>query len=613
MFLWSQFLKRTLFAMLMVFALASCGGQATAPDNAPREETAPASPTTASPTTVAEPEAPPLREGPASRNTAGAPAVGTNGMVSSAHPLATQAGLEILAGGGNAFDAAVAVAAALNVVEPMMSGAGGYGAIVVYDAERGETRFLDAGSRFPSSVDPASFRPPTPGYKANRCGAAAVSAPANVDAWEKLSSEYGELEWRRLFEPAIGYADEGFRIDGITAGWIGSEYPAFPENARAIYGRSGAPLKTGDLLVQQDLARSLSLIAEEGPEVARGGELGRAMADAVRQDGVALSAEDVRGNRAEWRETISAPYRGDQVVTASPPSTAWGALLRLGVMGQFDLRPEDHNTGDYLHALTETSKQGSQSARQYAADPPLDLLLSEDYWAEQAAALSPYYASPYEPPTTYDSAASCSPTGYTPTGPAAGAQANSQGYTTHFVVADREGNVVSATQTLGNVFGSKVMPEGTGLWLNDATAWSRFEPVGNVFDVYPGRKSLYALCPTIVLRDGRPVIAIGTPGGRTIPQTTQQMLTNVLDFRMDLQSAVAAPRMSFVTPDILAVEEGIPQSVRDDLAARGHNVQPATSALGNAHALTIEYDARGDPVRFTGASDPRGAGSAEGL
>jgi len=157
------------------------------------------------------------------------------------------------------------------------------------------------------------------------------------------------------------------------------------------------------------------------------------------------------------------------------------------------------------------------------------------------------------------------------------------------------------------------MPEGTGLWLNDATAWSRFEPAGNVFDVYPGQKSLYALCPTIVLRDGRPTAAIGTPGGRTIPQTTQQMLTNVLDFGMDIQSAVAAPRVSFVTPEILAVEGGISQPVRDDLVARGHDVQPATAALGNAHALTIEYDAEGNPSRFTGGSDPRGAGAAAGL
>lgn len=619
---------RKMLTILLISLLSSCGAVGpAAPEDASRERSATgetpsetdaaadeptgeATPETTAPTTAAEPPTEPAVE--ASANTLDAPAVGGNGMVSSAHPLATEAGLEVLAAGGNAFDAAVAVAAALNVVEPMMSGAGGYGALVIYDAEKGETRYLDAGSRFPASTDPSVFRAPTPGYEANRCGAAAVSAPANVDAWEKLSGEYGELEWDRLFEPAISYAEGGFEIDGVTAGWIGSEYPAFPESARGIYGRNGVPLGAGETLVQPDLGNSLRQISREGADAIYGGSLGEAMASTVQEGGGFLTLEDIRENRSEWLDTISIDYRGNEVVTASPPSTSWGLLLRLGVMSRFDLSPSDHNTSDYIHALTETSKQGARAARDYAADPPFDLLLSEGYWADQASNMSPYYASPYEPFTTVDSAASCSPTGYTPTGPANDTQANSQGYTTHYVAADEEGNVVSATQTLGNVFGSKVMPEGTGLWLNDATAWSRFEPVGNVFDVYPGRKSLYALCPVIVLRDGRPTIALGTPGGRTIPQTTTQMLTNMVEFGMDVQDAVAAPRTSFVIPDILAVEEGINQPVRDDLIVRGHNVRPATAALGNAHALTIEYDDEGNPSRFTGGADPRGAGSAEG-
>jgi gamma-glutamyltranspeptidase / glutathione hydrolase len=172
--------------------------------------------------------------------------------------------------------------------------------------------------------------------------------------------------------------------------------------------------------------------------------------------------------------------------------------------------------------------------------------------------------------------------------------------------------VVSATQTLGNVFGSKVMPEETGIWLNDALAWSRFEPVGNVFDVYPGRQPLYALCPTIIMRDGRPRIALGTPGGRTIQQTTPQIIANMLDFKMNVQQAVSAPRFSHVVPDLLVVEEGIPQYVSADLSALGHDLVPAEYPLGNAHALTIEYGTGGETTRFTGAADPRGGGSATG-
>ena len=164
------------------------------------------------------------------------PAVGGSGMVSSANPLATRAGLEILDEGGNAFDAAVAVAAALNVVEPMMSGIGGYGAIVVYDAQRGETRFLNTGSRTPAALDPAVFRSPTPDFEENRCGIKAVSTPGNLNAWETLSEDYGELEWRRLFDPAIELAQGGSVLDGITAGWIDAAGSKFPNNARNISG-----------------------------------------------------------------------------------------------------------------------------------------------------------------------------------------------------------------------------------------------------------------------------------------------------------------------------------------------------------------------------------------
>ena len=559
-----------------------------------------------------------LREGPATTSTASRAAVGTNGMVSAAHPLAARAGVEVLEDGGNAFDAAVAVGAALNVVEPMMSGVGGYGATAVYDAEKGETRFLETGSRTPESLDPSVFRPPTPGYQENRCGGPVVSTPGNLNAWRLMWEEYGDEEWASLFEPAVGYAEEGFVIGVETAGWIGSEYPAFPAHAQEIYGRKGAPLQAGDRLVQEDLAGSLRLIAERGAGAIYGGELGRTMVAEARENGSFLTEGDLRENRARWRETVSSGYGDKEIVTASPPSTAWGALLRLGTMGTLDPASLGHNTSPYVHALTEISKNSFSQTSQYAADPPLDELLSEDYFAEQAAAVDFFGAAPYEPPVTFDSATSCSPTGYVPTtdGASASASASAQagvGHTTHFVAADREGNVVSSTQTLGNVFGSKLMPEGTGLWLNDQLAWSRFEPEGTVFDVYPGRQTLYALCPTIVLRDGRPVIALGTPGGRTIPQTTTQMITNVETFGMDVQSAISAPRFSFVIPDLLGVEPQIPTDVRAELEALGHNVYVDEFGFGNAHGLAIEYGREGTPNRFTGGADPRGEGEASGL
>jgi len=469
---------------------------------------------------------------------------------------------------------------------------------MVYDADEEQTRFLHASSRMPATLDPKAFRPPTQNYVQNRRGAKAISTPGNANAWEALSRDYGELEWRRLFEPAIGLAEGGFPIGEITAGWISSEFPAFPEHARNIYGTNGVPLRAGETLVQEDLARSMRLIAEGGAAVVYEGELGEAIDATVRENGGFLTLEDLRDNRAEWREPTSIDYRGYEVVTASPPATSWGTLVRLGVMGELGPTSLGHNSAEYLHSYAEVTKRAYSQRIEYSRDPdisptPLDRLLSEDFWAEEAAQVDPLRAS-YQPPTAFTSLS------------------NTREHTTHFVVADREGNVVSATQTLGNVFGSRTMPPGTGIWLNDSIAYSTWEPEGNPLDAFPGRYRLVGISPILVMSDGRPYIAIGTPGGFTILQTTPQMLMNLIDFDMDIQQAISEPRISFVEPDVLAVDGSLPESVRNELSARGHNVQVDQHWLGNAHGVTVEYDSEGEPVRFTGGSDPRGEGVAAG-
>jgi gamma-glutamyltranspeptidase/glutathione hydrolase len=528
-------------------------------------------------------------------------------MVSSAHPLATQAGLDTLARGGNAFDAAVAVGAALNVVEPYMSGIGGYGAMVIYDAEKGETRVLDAGSRTPATLDPDVFRSPTPNYIENRRSAKAASTLGAANVWETLSNDYGKLEWRSLFDPAIELADQGFVIGERTAYYIDKEFPAFPEYAKSFYGNNGVPLKAGERLVQKDLARSLGLIAEQGAKTVRDGELGQAIDSTMRENGGFLTLDDLRNSRAEWRDPTSIDYRGYKVVTASPPITSWNMLLRLGIMSQFDVTAPGHNSADYLHRYAEVTKRAYEDRLRYGGDPevspaPLDSLLSKGYWADVAANINPSRATPFEPPTTFSNE------GFS----------KGQEHTTHFVVADKQGNVVSATQTLGNLFGSRVMPRGTGIWINDSLAFARFEPKGNPLDAFPGRYRLVGVCPTLVMSDGKPWVAIGTLGGHTIVQTIPQMLMNIIDFRMDIQQAIAAPRVSFVEPNFLAVEGSIPVSVRNELAARGHNISVDDPSLGNergignAHGLTIEYDSEGKPARFTGGADPRGEGIAIG-
>jgi gamma-glutamyltranspeptidase/glutathione hydrolase len=530
----------------------------------------------------------------ARRNTAARPAVGTRGMVSSAHPLATQAGWEILEAGGNAFDAAVAVAATLNVVEPMMSGVGGFGVTLLYDAEKGTTRCLDASGRFPAATNADVFRAPTPNYLRNRQGAKAVSTPGNANHWETLAKEYGQLPWARLLAPAIKLADEGFPISAHTARHIRSEFAAFPQHAKGFYGKDGQPLQAGDRLVQKNLARSLRWLAAQGARAIHGGELGQAIDQTMRAAGGFLRLEDLQRHRAEWWEPVSIDYRGYQVVASPPPNNAWNGLYRLGLMSRFEVGKLGHNSTAYLHTFAEASKLAYAARLQYAGDrdhhSPLDRLLSARHWALEAARINPNKALPLQTPSR-------------PSG-------DEEQYTTHFVVADARGNVVSSTQTLGMLFGSKVMVPGTGIWLNNAMQYCTFEPKGNPLDALPGRRKLAGFCPLLVMRGGKPWIALGSPGGHTIVQTVPQVAMNLIDFHMDIQQAISAPRLSFIEPDITAVEEGIPEGVRKELAVRGHHVQ--VRRLGNAHGLTVAYDQQGRPQRFTGGADPRGEGEALG-
>ena len=520
---------------------------------------------------------------------------GTHGMVSSGHPLATRAGLEILKAGGNAFDAAVAVASVLNVVEPMMSGAGGYGTILVYDVNKNLVRFLDSSGKIPAAVDSDVFRSPTPDYRENRRGPKAVSTPGNVNAWAAMSSEYGRLKWQELLQPAIHLAREGFALDAATAGMIARAFDSFPEHARKFYGKEGMPLESGDLLIQKDLAQSLQMIAEQGAKAVYGGAIGQAIDKEMQKTGGFLSLADLEADKAEWWEPISIPYRNCRVYTASPPSTAFPSLIRLGMMSRFAPGTLKHNSTDYLHRFAEVSKHAFWCRLAYAGDPeinppPMDKLLSEEYWDTEVTKIDLRKASPFSPPDI---------------------RIKQGDNTTHFVVADRWGNIVSATQTLGNAFGSRIMPEGTGIWLNNSLAYCTFEPKGNPMDAHAGHRKLSGDCPTIIFREGKPWVAIGTPGGHTIGQTVPQMVMNIIDFKMDVQSAIAAPRISFIEPDLIAIETDVPEEVQRRLAAMGHNLRESRG-LSNAHGLAIEYDAQGKPVRFTGGSDPRGHGLAQG-
>lgn len=522
-------------------------------------------------------------------------AVGRQGMVSTAHPLATNAGLKVLESGGNAFDAAVAIAATLNVVEPQNSGLGGYGTILLWDARRGSARFLNCSGHIPVAVNADVFRPPTPDYLANRHGPKAISTPGNARAWEAMWRRSGTRPWPELFESAVQLAEEGFVLDQTAARIIARAFAEFSAEVQTTFGKNGQPLGAGDRLVQGDLGRSLRQVAEHGAEALHGGELGRRVAAAMKERGSFLALTDLRQVQAEWWQPIRIVVAGAEVLTASPPATAFPSLIRLGMMSRLDLRQLGHNSADYLHYFAEVSKHAFWCRLRHAGDPdlgppPLRRLLSVAYWEEQLEKIDSERARPFVPP---------------------GPSGEPDSHTTHFVVADRHGNVVSATQTLGNSFGSRVVPAGTGIFLNNSLAYCTFEPPGNPMDAHAGHRKLSGDCPTLILRNGRPVAALGTPGGHTIGQTVPQMVLNLLAFDMDIAAALAAPRLSFVEPQRIVVDRGLPESVLEELRRRGHDIR--TGTLGKAHGLTIEYDAEQRPIRFTGAADPRGGGLARGF
>lgn len=513
-------------------------------------------------------------------------------MVSSAHPLATQAGLDVLAKGGNAFDAAVAIAAALNVVEPMMSGMGGYGTILVYDAKTKKVRYLDSSGKIPMNTNADLMRAPTPDFLKNRRGAKAVSTPGNVNAWAAMSAEYGTLEWASLFESAINLSENGFEVSPRLGGFIDGAFPEFSDYTKSFYGKGGEPLKQGDLLVQKDLAASFRLVADQGKSAFYNGTIGKAVDGVMKATDGFLSAEDLQNDKAEWWDPIKVNYKGYDVYTASPPATAFPSLVRVGLMSKM---PEmEHNSVDYLHSFAEVTKHAFWSRMKYAGDPevappPLDMLLSEDYWSKTVAGISLDNATTFVPP---------------------GKETESKN-TTHFVVADQWGNIVSATQTLGNVFGSRIMAEGTGIWLNNSLAYCTYEPKGNPMDAIPGQRKLSGDCPTIILKDGKPWAALGTPGGHTIGQNVPQIVLNLLEFEMDMQEAINAPKVTFIEPNILAIENEIDDSIFEALKAKGHDVR-RIGRIGNAHGLRIVYDDQGKISGYEGGADKRGEGLAKG-
>lgn len=526
--------------------------------------------------------------------------MGVNGMVTSAHVLPSLAGQRVLADGGTAFDAAVSVASTLAVAEPFMSGPGGIGLALVYVAKEDRVRVLNYSGRAPQAAEPDRFT-----SEKVKTGGLASLIPGNLAGWYELHQTYGTLDWDRLLEPAIAHARDGLPISVLCASIIDRDafrLAEFPSSAAILLPNGKVP-DAGSRLPMPQLSDSLAKIASGGREVFYEGELAEKIVEANRAAGGLFTLDDLAGYRTEWQDPISIDYRGLQVHTTPPNSSGFQILQTLKIMEGYDPTFQHLDT---VHTMMEAVKLAVTDRIRWAGDPdyvqaPLDALLSDGYAAKQRGRIDPNEAAI----VSGERYAIQRPNGaLTPGSPSE----FDGGMTTSFAVADRDGNVVSITQTLGGGFGSALAAGDTGIFLNNMMEYFDLEE-GGANLVGPGKRVDFVIAPTQTFKDGKFFASMGTPGSWGILQTTPQFLMNVLDYGMNVQQAVEMPRFRYSVGRQVDMEERFPRQLRLALQDRGHEVSVIDAwdrSVGGAHAIQADHDAG----VFFGGADPRRDGVA---
>ena len=533
--------------------------------------------------------------------------MGVDGMVSAGNPLASMAGVGVLAEGGNAFDAAVAVATTLGVVEPYMSGPGGSGVAIVRLAGESRPRTLDFFGVVPKAADTSLYTAET-----KDLGILSPLVPGNVAGWLELHGKYGTFDLERLFRPAIDYAENGFPItyqNSAVIAEFADRLRPFASSAAVFLDGSGRAPAPGTKLRWPQLAASLRIIAQKAQDAFYTGELADRIVSAVSEMDGFMTLDDLAGYQAVWRDPISVDYRGYQVYAPPPASCGFQALENLKLIEQFDSDELVFHNIDTVHSMVEAAKLCATDRIAFAGDPehvdaPIDALLSAEYAAAQKKRIDMTAASvvPGEKYTSDRPAGALS---------AGDPRLAGGGNTTHFEVADRDGNVVGITQTIGDFFGSGVMVGDTGIFLNNMThAADLPEDAPNRLE--GGRRIATAMGPTQTYRDGRFVTSLGMPGGWAILQRTAQILVNFLDFGMDIQQAIEAPQFRLYAGREVHVEERLPVQVRRELEARGHELavlEGWSMRVSGAQAIQIDEESG---VYLSGC-DTRRDGYAIGL
>ena len=532
-----------------------------------------------------------------------------HGMVVAQEKIGARIGADILRQGGNAVDAAVATGFALAVTYPRAGNIGGGGFMVIHSAERRENVAIDYRETAPAAATRDMFlgADGKPDIAKSRDSALSIGVPGTVAGLALALEKYGSGQFTLadLLKPAIELARDGFVIaDDMadTLPGIARRLSRWPASAKIFSRGDGSSLREGDTLVQTDLAATLSAIAAQGARGFYQGPVAEKLAAAVRDAGGIMTVDDLTSYQPVIRAPVRGSYRGYEIISMPPPSSGGVVLLEtLNILEGFPLPDMKQGAAPSLHVMIEAMKRAYADRARYLGDPdfisaPVATLMSKEYAAKQRASIDLDRATPWT------DALSATP----PPPP------RESSNTTHYSVVDSRGNAVSNTYTLNFPYGVGLIAEGTGVLLNNELDDFTAAPgASNAFGLVgfeanlpgPGKRPLSSMSPTIVLKDGKPVLVTGSPGGSRIISTVLQVIVNVLDYRMDVATAVAAPRLHHQwLPDVVRIERGFAADALAELRARGHEViEPLGQTSANSIAVT--------PNGLLGAPDPRTRGA----
>ena len=541
-------------------------------------------------------------------------ATANDGMVVSAHPLASEVGLDILNQGGNAVDAAIAMQYALTVTEPMMSGLGGGGFMMVYDANTKETTIINSRERAPAGADPEMFLKDdgeAMEFQDRVIHGNSVGVPGTPAGLQTSHDMWGTIAMPELIAPAVSLAEEGFPIDDFMAYQIEENAEKLDRSAAGeVFLNEGTPLAEGDMLIQEDLANTLSMISENGTDYFYNGEIADALANTVQEFEGSMTKEDMMNYDVTVDEPVWGQYKDYDIATMPPPSSGGIFLLQmLGILDGFDLSQYDIQSAEKYHLYSETMHLAYADRAEYAGDPefvdvPIEGLLHPDYLDERRDLIS--LDSVIEEPESGD--VTPFQEGFEREGAVEQPGDKVDGQTTHYSVIDQYGNVVSYTTTIEQVFGSGIMVPEYGFLLNNELTDFDAEP-GGANEVQPNKRPLSSMTPTIVFNDGQPVLTVGSPGGQTIITSVLQTILNTYEYDLSLEDALNEPRIFTNGPDTYSYEEGISEDIISELNDMGHGFTEDPAPIGNVNSIMYNTD----DSTYTGATDENRNGAAFGF